>query len=421
MTRLFLRFYLGILLILIAAWLTQSWLYGKRFEPMNTQVVRDAYFGGVRIARDKYLYGVANGIEEELLEQIKLQYDFPVSLNTVNPDWDFDVVLCRGKDHGFGHGTFVVTRLRQGKEPVLLFGPLPRFAGPTSTEVLVWMGTILTLTALAIALLLRPVVKQFQGVERAAETIAAGDLSARIEAGRGIAASSLVRTFNHMAGRTESMVRSQEQLLQAVSHELRTPLARIHFATDLIRTVNEDQREDKLRALESAADDLDKIVGELLTYVRADNDSTQSPSEIHVQSTIESIFQKHALRFPNVEFTTDIKLKALSVVGDIAGFERVFTNLISNAARFSAQTVHVSAEQMADGLIINVDDDGPGIPQEDRQSVFDPFVRATDGGSGVGLGLAIVQRIVEKHSGTIAVLDSPQGGCRMQTKWPSET
>ena len=127
-------------------------------------------------------------------------------------------------------------------------------------------------------------MKQFQTVEAAAQTIASGDLSTRIEPKRGFASSKLVQAFNNMAGRTESMVQSQNELLQAVSHELRTPLSRIHFATDLIRTANKDQREEKLLALESAADDLDKIVGELMTYVRAEDAPKDAPASFRAVS-----------------------------------------------------------------------------------------------------------------------------------------
>lgn len=294
MTRLFLRFYLGVLLILTAAWLLQTWLYGERLGPMYANVIRDVYFGGIRIARQKYKFGQElerrgdKGAEERLFNEIKDQYDFPVRLHKEDPRWDFGeredrVHLCRGIDHGFGKGTFIMARLREGREPVLLFGPLPEFGGPPTFEVLLGLGAVLGLTALAIAMLLRPVMKQFQLVEKTAQSIARGDLGARVEAGWGVASSKLVHAFNNMAARTEQMVRTQEELLQAVSHELRTPLSRIHFATDLIRTASEASREEKLQALESAADDLDKIVGELMTYVRADNEPVQQPTAIELE------------------------------------------------------------------------------------------------------------------------------------------
>lgn len=440
MTRLFIRFYLGILFILVIAWLLQTWLYGKRMEPVYTNIIRDVYFGGIRVARQKYIFGQElrrrgdSKAEERLFNEIKGQYDFPVRLHAEDPDWDFGapqpgdeasqrwdrIHLCRGTDHGLGEGLFIMARVRKGESPVLLFGPLPELVGPPVSEVLLGVGAVLALSAVAIALLLRPVMKQFQTVEAAAQTIASGDLSTRIEPKRGFASSKLVQAFNNMAGRTESMVQSQNELLQAVSHELRTPLSRIHFATDLIRTANKDQREEKLLALESAADDLDKIVGELMTYVRAEDAPKDAPAPFKVNDVIHAVFEKHSPLFPDISFEASENLANTTITADVPGFERVMTNLLANAARFGKNTVRVSAETKDSEVIIHVDDDGPGIPAADRERAFEPFVQLGDSGPGVGLGLAIVRRIVENNGGAISIETSPLGGgCRMRTIWPA--
>lgn len=424
MTRLFLRFYVGVLVILLAAWFVQSWLYGNRFNPQNAQVVRDAYFGGMRLARAKFLEDVATQGPSAALEEIRRQYDFPVRRHTIDKHWDFgELHLCRGIDHDLGAGTFVLSRLREGEEPVLAFGPLPEFIGPTNFEVGLGMGVVLLSSALAIALLLRPVVKQFQAVEKVAAQIAAGDLSARIEDRRGVASTGLIRSFNEMAARAEGMVRSQRELLQAVSHELRTPLARIQFATEMIRTGDADVREERLQSLEGAADDLDELVGELLTYVRMGAHPESSRENVDAGGVVRQIVENHALLFANIHFDLDEALRSSTVFAsaDPNGFQRAMKNLISNAARFSQRTVKVSTWQAGNRLIIDVDDDGPGIPGEDRDRVFEPFVRLGDSGTGVGLGLAIVKRILDQHGGTISAEDCPLGGCRMRTVWPLAT
>lgn len=421
MTRLFLRFYVGVLVILVAAWLGQSWLYGSRFEPINAQVIRDAYFGGMRIARQKYLLGQELGKEEELFQEIRAEYDFPVRRHTAAAGWDFgDLHLCRGIDHDLGDGTYIMSRIRAGEAPILLFGPLPEFAGPTNLEVVAGMGAVLLTTALAIALLLRPVMRQFQAVERAAARIASGELTTRIDTGRGVAGSKLVLAFNEMAARTEKMVQSQRELLQAVSHELRTPLSRIQFATEMIRTSGANVPEERLQSLESAADDLDVLVGELLTYVRMGANPEQGRDDVRISEVLEDVVRNNSPLFPDVHFGICDEQNAEDLVlsADPAGFRRAMHNLLSNAARFSKDHVRVNTQQINGSVIIDVDDDGPGIPEEDRVRVFHPFVRLSGSGTGVGLGLAIVSRIVSQHGGTISVDECPLGGCRIRTIWP---
>ena len=426
MRRLFLRFYIAVICILAAAWALQSWLYGKRMGPRYAELIRSVYFGGIRIARQKYLFGESlersgdQGARERLFSEIKEQYDFPVSLHEENPHWDFDLHLCRGIDHGLGEGTFIMARLRPGRKEVLLFGPLPQPATPANYEVALGIGTVLAGIAIAIGFLLRPVLKQFQAVEGTAQQIAAGDLSARIDKEGRVGSSQLAGAFNNMADRTETMLRTQKELLQAVSHELRTPLSRIHFAIDLIRTANDQEREQKLEALELAADDLDNIVGELITYVRMENAPTCEPTDVELAATIESIFEKQDLLTPNIQLEKGPGVTAdLTLAVDAASFDRAIQNLLSNAAKYSTSHVRVDAARTDDAVVIDIDDDGPGVPEADRERVFDPFVRLSGAsGTGVGLGLAIVRRIARRHGGSIEILDSPLGGCRVRTTWP---
>jgi signal transduction histidine kinase len=96
---------------------------------------------------------------------------------------------------------------------------------------------------------------------------------------------------------------------------------------------------------------------------------------------------------------------------------------LSNAGRFAKSRVSISAAAVANGAtIIDIDDDGEGIPEADRERVFEPFVRLQDSApaSGVGLGLALVKRIVAQHGGSVQALTSPLGGCRIRTTWPAQ-
>ena len=106
--------------------------------------------------------------------------------------------------------------------------------------------------------------------------------------------------------------------------------------------------------------------------------------------------------------------------GNVRQFRRVLTNLVDNAARYARTSVEISAEIQQGGFQLMVDDDGPGIPDADRERIFEPFVRLghTNDDRGFGMGLAIVWRIVERYGARIQVLASPKGGCRMHLTWP---
>jgi two-component system sensor histidine kinase RstB len=229
-----------------------------------------------------------------------------------------------------------------------------------------------------------------------------------------------------MATHTESMVRTQRELLQAVSHELRTPLSRLRFGIDLIAAAKNDaERKRWLDALDAATDELDELVGELLAYVRAEATRSQiEPEPLVLREVLEPLFPKYAALYPAVQFEADPSVgSGQTITADRAALQRTLGNLLSNAGRFAKTRVIVCAQSTPGATVIDVDDDGPGIPPADRQRVFQPFVRLDNNAadSGVGLGLALVKRIVQRHGGQVEALASALGGCRIRIIWPSRT
>jgi signal transduction histidine kinase len=261
-------------------------------------------------------------------------------------------------------------------------------------------------------------------VEHAAQAIAAGDLSARVDERRVRSARPLAQAFNNMASRTEALVRTQRELLLAVSHELRTPLSRMRFAIELIGGAKDDgERKRRLEELDTATEELDELIGELLSYVRMETTDPQLDREhISLRDTLEVLVTKHAALYPSIQFEVSEELggEENTVVADRTGFQRAIGNLLSNAGRYAKSQVTIRAESDSGSVIVDVDDDGSGIPASERQRVFEPFVRLDDSpnGRGAGLGLALVKRTVTQHGGSVEVLTSPLGGCRIRTKWP---
>jgi two-component system sensor histidine kinase RstB len=194
------------------------------------------------------------------------------------------------------------------------------------------------------------------------------------------------------------------------------------FAIDLIRTARNDQeRESRLNSLDTAAQDLDELVGELLQYVRLETGVPQPATEsIELLPLVEELIEKASLTCNTIQFQIGPELNRgdVCMVADRVGLARVLNNLLANASRFGRQRVIVDASVSMFGTTIDVDDDGPGIPELDRARAFEPFVRLEETGRGAGLGLALVKRIVANHCGTAMALESPVGGCRIRTFWP---
>ena len=513
MTRLFIRFYLGVLVVLFLAWYIHGSVSKSKSQADLARVIKAAHAGGARVVADELSAASSPEGFEEVLGQIRDRFDYKVTIcefadledatqrrlrSGADTAYDAGTVVAKLADERFVRlGTFPrynrqeieaalagwmrLTRDRVGGTPpeyrveelqklqkkfeqpiaivplrvlpdqasavadsdheiafyskdganyysaiklddqdAIRFGPFQRFDNITQKAATTTLGLVLLPVAIAIALLLRPVAFQLRQLENAAEAIAGGDLSARVDVRHMRSAKPLANSFNHMAGRTETLVRTQRELLQAVSHELRTPLARMRFAIDLIETSKSDQeRRDKLASLDAATEELDGLVGELLSYVRLETAEPElQPEEISLCETIRTLVPKYSALYPNIDFRFDEV--ETSVFADRNGFQRAIGNLVSNAGRHAESVVKVTAAQNGEATTIDVDDDGPGIPNSERQRVFEPFVRLenAEGKNGAGLGLALVQRIVSQNGGSVEVLSSPLGGCRIRTTWP---
>ena len=424
MTRLFIRFYLGVLFVLFSAAVVQNVITQRQNASHNVQVVEAALSGGVRLARDTF--SAFPQIERhELLREVQSRFAYPVEIVPVSSvPGHVAARLTAGDDvvlHYDSQGGKLKTSL-SGTSDVLSFGPLPEFAGPSQLDLLIGLVVVLAVTAIAIGLLLRPVARQFRLIESTAMQLAAGDFTARVDERKVASTRDLAHAFNYMAGRTETLLRTQRELLQAVSHELRTPLSRIQFATDLIRTSKTDaEREGRLKSVEDATEELNALVGELLQYVRIENSEPEIHSvDIELLPLLQGLIDKTALLHPDkaFEIAESLTHDRLTVFADRSSLERAFGNLLNNAGQQAATKILINAKQSSDRVEIIIDDDGPGIAEADRERVFEPFVRLNQSGTGAGLGLAIVRRIATLHGGEVHAAESSLGGCRIHTSLP---
>ncbi|WP_435892550.1 ATP-binding protein [Oceaniferula spumae] len=269
-----------------------------------------------------------------------------------------------------------------------------------------------------------PLVRRLRRQEQTIGRIAAGDLSARVEEKGKDALGLLGKRINLMADRITSLVDGQRHLLQAVSHEIRTPVARIGFGVEMIEAAEtQEERHTRIAALHDDVDEMERLLDELMMFLRVDSGGTEiHKTPLEIATTINALIAKTQTLFPDVKFENKIPPK-VDIQASANHLPRALENLIRNAARHATGLVKVVCSMDADAVNLEVHDDGKGIAPEDRTKIFDAFTRL-DGartrskGDGAGLGLAICERVVRLHGGTISVGDSPLGGAVFAVRIP---
>jgi two-component system sensor histidine kinase KdpD len=218
--------------------------------------------------------------------------------------------------------------------------------------------------------------------------------------------------------------RLRAALFSSVTHDLRTPLASI---TAWVSSLLEEEsplwgadRRELLETIDEEAGRLNRVIGNLMDLSRMRAGAvTPSKAPTAVDELIEgviarsgSLLKDHQIRLMMRENLPEIPL-------DLVQIDQALTNVLENAARFTppGKQITVAAARWRDGVQIRIADRGPGIPREERERVFEPFVRG-DGSSGTGLGLAIARAIVEAHGGSIRVTDEPGGGTAVIIELP---
>ncbi|HET7186680.1 MAG TPA: PAS domain-containing sensor histidine kinase, partial [Gemmatimonadaceae bacterium] len=209
----------------------------------------------------------------------------------------------------------------------------------------------------------------------------------------------------------------KSELIAMASHELRTPLTAMRGALDLMRAKpDQGERERMLVGMASRnVDRLDRLMGDLLDVERIETGTERlRPSFIAVDQLFEIAQERTRARLAQDELTLKIRTTPVELWVDAARIEQVVTNLIGNAANFAptASTITLTARDEEDQVRITVRDEGPGIPADKLESIFEPFVKV-DGGEtkerGAGLGLFLCRAIVTQHGGRIWAESSPKG------------
>jgi two-component system OmpR family sensor kinase len=272
-----------------------------------------------------------------------------------------------------------------------------------------------------IALWSRAHWQALQTLSRVADDFGGGQLSARARMRASSAVYPLAMRMNAMAERIQGLLESQKNLLHSVSHELRTPIARLEFAMELLAARTDDpQLTRRIEAMEGDLAELNELVGELLSMSKLDNAHGPQRALFEVEPMLREC--SCGLHPRPAELVLDLGQKLGSLDGDRRLLARAVGNLLRNAQKYAARQVKLAAHRN-DGLVeIAVEDDGPGIPEIERERIFEPFYRldrSRDRATGgFGLGLSIARKAVVLHGGSLSVERSALGGARFVIRVP---
>ena len=313
---------------------------------------------------------------------------------------------------------------------VLEIGPLYQM-NPYPAQWLVLIGALgLSLIGFMVYLLVRPLEQRLSDLEGAATRIASGRLDARVPTRGSDSVGRLAAAFNAMAEHLQRSLSIQREMVRAVSHELRTPVARLRFGLEMIGDAETDAARRKyMEGMDSDIQDLDKLVDEMLTYARLEQGAPAlNFQQVDLDELIDQVITELAPLRASVRVERGPSRDALDgggacVEAELRYLHRALQNLVSNAMRHAESRVRVSYQVGAQRCRLDVEDDGPGVPEEAWEHIFTPFLRLDDSrtraSGGHGLGLSIVRRITYWHSGRAQISRSESlGGACFTLIWP---
>ena len=303
---------------------------------------------------------------------------------------------------------------------VLAVGPVPYLYYLHQMRLLdmALMAFIAISLAFPVFIWMRPHWQDMLKLESAAQRFGEGHLTERIHFDSGSSFERLGVAFNQMADNINALIASKKQLIDGIAHELRTPLVRLRYRLEM----SENLTAAESQALNRDIGQLEALIEELLTYARLD----RPQNELHLSTPdLPTWIQTHIDDVQSVNPQRTLLTRVTP--GDYGALdmrlmERVLDNLMNNAMRYSESTLRIGLDLQDNQARLTVEDDGPGIAPDARETVFEPFVRLDPSRDratgGCGLGLAIVHSIAQAMGGTVQCGESELGGACFCFSWP---
>lgn len=284
-------------------------------------------------------------------------------------------------------------------------------------EVLLWLLAIMVSSLLGSWIISRIITGTLTRIQPVVERLAGGDLASRVdaaEADRGDEIGGLSRSFNQMADNVARLLENEHTLIRDISHEMRSPLTRMKMALSLLKrdSISSEPVEPHIAQLEKDIDRLEVMVGQMLEQARLETmaQSGVIKKEFDLAALVQESLEEQAAGAPgkNIGFEG---LKSAAYVGNAVLMRRAVDNLIKNALSYTAPgtMVTVRLRSVTDALILEVMDQGPGVPEDKLDEIFRPFYRVDSArarkSGGFGLGLAIARQAAQLHGGQVTAIN----------------
>ena len=297
-------------------------------------------------------------------------------------------------------------------------GMRPPMAGlpwlPEGKGVVILLAMLFLAVAAGAYPVVRGLTRRLEHLKQGVEAFGAGALHQRVDDRGRDEVAAVAASFNQAAGRIEALLRSNQSLLANASHELRSPLARLKMAVSMIEDAGPAQRESLRVEVHKNIAELDALVEEVLLASRLD--ATRDPLQADPVDLLPMAAEEAA------RVQAEAAGDAAVVRGDERLLRRAVRNLLENARRYGGDEVLVEVATLAGGgAAVSVSDRGPGVPEAYRERIFEAFFRLpghAERAGGVGLGLALVRQIAQRHGGSVRCEPRAGGGSRFTLTLP---
>ncbi|MDR2837293.1 MAG: ATP-binding protein [Azonexus sp.] len=436
LSRLFFNFYLLAMGSFVAIAFTADFVISTAQRGITDDYARRFMRGTITLIEDE-LFRHPRHVWEATIEQLDQKFSYKLNIvermtldQSLKPE---QVIKLDAGDIAIDHDGDIMYHRLGNSSKILVVGPLAASHNLEQTERLPLEIRLRLLTWSLIGLIfgivlwfwVRPVWRDLESIRQTARDLGDGNFGARSPSARSQLFSPLADTMNSMAERIQRLLATHRELSSSISHELRTPIARMRFALEMLAEATQLSERQRLWAMmESDLDELDRLIDTSLTYARFEREAP----EIQLSSVPFAdwlIDQVQSMRLLGRELAVAVDTSRLPpelhVDLDRKLMPYAVSNILRNAFKYTREKIQVSAEQDGERIQILVDDDGIGIPPEERERVFTAFARldrSRDRSTGgYGLGLAIVRRVLELHGGTATAAASPLGGARFILSW----
>ncbi len=435
--RIFVSFWLAMTLIGGAFAVIYAMTYPAERAERRRNVMREAVLHAADEAREQTARGDDPGATLRRFQQRTELSVYVIEGDRVHgPDAPSDTVRARGaralregpavsaEEGGAplravprAHDTAAVARLRRSS----------MLARAVGADTLLWRLLVVFLVGGLVSFLLaRYLTRPLSSLRRATQRVAEGDLSVRVtpelrRADAEIAA--LGRDFDRMAERVEELLAAQQRLLSDVSHELNSPLARLRVALELARQKAGSDAGPPLDRIEREAERLSALIGEILTLTRLEQGERPPLEPVDLGALAAEIARDADFEAQRVGRRVVLHGEPVVLPGDEELLRRAIENVVRNAVRFAPESTEVELRvSVEDDVVIRVRDRGPGVPEDALEDIFVPLYRVERDRDrktgGAGLGLAIAQRAVALHGGSIEAENAEGGGLLVTMRLP---